>query len=255
MNKFNVLATAFLASTLSFSALADVDRKFSETYDFSKSGEVRLENINGDIEIVGWDSDKIQFEYTAKADDKDDLDRIEVIVGTSKNNFSAEVEFKKKKSSWFGGWGGSSGTVDFRLKVPHSVALELIESVNGDVSIDEVHGEIRAETVNGKIIVEDADGDVKVDTVNGKIKIVMKGFSDDQRITADSVNGDIVVYLPENQGFRLTAETINGDLSNDFGIKVIEGTYVGADMEGSYKSGGGRLNFDTVNGDISVKKD
>lgn len=255
MNKMNFLVTALFASTVSFSALADVERKFSEKYEFDKNGQVRLENINGSIDVVGWDREQIQFEYTIKADDEDDLERVEVDIDASSSRFSADVEFSKKKSGWFGGWNNySSGTVDLRIKVPHSAVLKMIESVNGEITIEDVHGSIKTETVNGEITVKDAKSDVTANTVNGEVNIIMKSFNE-QRVKAESVNGDIVVYLPENDGFTVVAETLNGDLSNDFGIKVVEGTYVGADMDGRYKSGGGKLSFDTVNGDVSVKKD
>lgn len=253
MKKVTLIALAFAASSVSFSAVADVEREFSETYDFNSNGVIRVENINGNIEIEGWDRNEIRLEYTAVADDQDDLDAVQVEVDASDSRFSVDVDFKQKKS-WFG-WNSSSGQVEFRLKVPHKAVLKMIESVNGDVSIEEVLGDIKADTVNGKIVIENAGGDVSTDTVNGDIKVVMKSFANNQRIKSESVNGDIVVYLPENQGFRLEAETLNGDLSNDFGIEVDEGEYVGADMEGRYKNGSARLSFDTVNGDIDVKKD
>ncbi|MRX28669.1 DUF4097 family beta strand repeat-containing protein [Kangiella sp. HZ709] len=254
MNKLTKSVLALAATTLSFGVFADVEREFSETYNFSSNGTVRVENINGNIKLEGWDRDQIQLEYTASADDKDDLERIEVEIDASSSHFSVDVEFKKK-SSWFGGWNGSSGEVEFRLKVPHEVVLKMIDSVNGNVAISDVYGDIKAETVNGKVKIENAGSDVSVDTVNGDVKIVMQQFKGDQRIKSESVNGDIEVYLPENEGFRLDAETLNGDLSNDFGIEVEEGKYVGADMEGRYKSGNARLLFDTVNGDIEVRKD
>ncbi len=256
MNKLNVLALALTASTFSVGAYADVERDFTKTYDFDKDGVVRVENINGSIEIKGWDRNEIQLDYTVTADDKDDLERIEVEIDASSSNFSVDVEYKKKKSkSWFGGWNSNgSGEVEFQLRVPHKALLKMIESVNGNVDISDVHGEIKADTVNGKIRIENAGEDISAETVNGNVKISMDSFKDGQRIKSDTVNGDIVIYLPENQGFRLETDTVNGDLSNDFGIKVVEGKYVGADMDGRYKDGNARIILDTVNGDIDVRK-
>ncbi len=253
MKKLTIVALALAASSFSYNAAADVEREFSETYKFNRDGVIRVENINGSIEIEGWDRNEIRLDYTAVADDKDDLEGVQVEIEASNSRFSVDVDFKQKKS-WFG-WNSSSGQVEFRLKVPHKAVLKMIESVNGNVSIEEVLGDIKADTVNGKIVIKNAGGDVSTDTVNGDIKVVMKSFANNQRIKSESVNGDIVVYLPENQGFRLEAETLNGDLSNDFGIEVDEGEYVGADMDGRYKDGNARLYFDTVNGDVAVKKD
>lgn len=246
--------SVLLAAGITLPVNADVDKKFSKTYSFDNKGVISVENINGNIEIQGWDKNEISLEYVMTADNEKDLERIEVDVDASSSRFSVDVDYKSKKSGWFS-WGNSgSGEVSFKLKVPNEAFLKNIDSVNGRIEIEDVLGEIRADTVNGRIEIEDAGSDVSADTVNGTVKITMSRFNGSQRIKADSVNGDIVLYLPDNGGFKLNAETLNGDLSNDFNIEVDVGEYVGADMKGSYKGGGAKLTFDTVNGDIDVKK-
>ncbi|WP_251359049.1 DUF4097 family beta strand repeat-containing protein [Kangiella sp. TOML190] len=259
MNKIQRLGLGLITASVSTLmltevALADVDENFSKRYPFDNKGVISVENINGKIEIEGWDEDEILLEYTITADDKDGLERINVDVDVSDSRFSVDVDFSSQKKGWFSWGGSSSGEVEFRLKVPSQAFLKGIDSVNGNINIEKVLGEIKAETVNGRIVIENAGSDVSTDTVNGNIKIVMDRFSGSQRIKGESVNGDIVVYLPANGGFRLNAETLNGDLANDFGIEVDEGEYVGAEMSGRYKDGDGRLSFDTVNGDIEVKQ-
>ncbi|NVK21288.1 MAG: DUF4097 family beta strand repeat protein [Kangiellaceae bacterium] len=249
--KLGALATLLAAAT--FAADATEKKRFSETYEFNRDGNVAIENINGDITITGWDRDEISLEYTVTADSKKDLERVKVEVNHSKSSFDVEVDINSKKG-WFG-WGGSSGEVEFELKVPNSVSLKTIESVNGDLALEGISGDVKADTVNGRIKISGSKGDVTADTVNGDIEIRMQRMSDGQRIKGDSVNGDIEVYAPEDSSFSLRTETVNGDLSNDFGIEIDEGKYVGADMDGEYNGGGAKLVFDTVNGDIDLKKD
>ncbi|AOE50644.1 DUF4097 family beta strand repeat-containing protein [Kangiella sediminilitoris] len=235
----------------SLAVTADESKSFSETYDFSENGSINLDNINGNIEVTGWDKEEILLEYTITADDEDDLDNIKVEIEHSEDDFDVEVDID---SGGFMSWGGSSGEVSFTLKVPHGVTLDSIESVNGNIEIEDVSGEIKAETVNGKIVIKNTAQDVKFGTVNGDVEVVVDTLSRSARIKGDSVNGDIDIYLPENDGFELSSDTVNGDLSNDFDIEVDEGEFVGADMNGEYKSGGASLKFDTVNGDISIHK-
>jgi len=251
VNKWLGVASAVALGISSLAVLADETKKFSKTYEFSQNGSINLDNINGNVEVTGWDKDEILLEYTITADSADDIENVKVEVDHSKQDFDVDVDIE---SSGFMNWGGSSGEVSFSLKVPKGSRLDSIESVNGNIKIASVSGEIKAETVNGKIVIKNAAQDVKFGTVNGSVEVHLDELHSSNRIKGDSVNGDIEVYLPENDGFELRSETVNGDLTNDFGIEVDEGDYVGAEMDGSYKNGGASLKFDTVNGDIDVRK-
>ncbi|GAA0201704.1 hypothetical protein GCM10009123_06260 [Kangiella japonica] len=254
MNRLYKWVGVFSVVALGFASLAiqaDETKSYSKTYDFFKYGSINLGNINGSIEVIGWDKDEIELNYTVRADSADDLKNVKVEVKHSKQDLDIEVDIS---SGGFMSWGGSSGEVSFELKVPRGVSINSIESINGSINISGVSGEIRAETVNGKIVIKNVANDVKFGTVNGDVTVYVDSLSSSNRLKGDSVNGDIEIYLPENDGFDLKSDTVNGDLSNDFGIEVDEGEYVGAEMEGSYKGGGARLKFDTVNGDIEVNK-
>ncbi|GAA4362405.1 hypothetical protein GCM10023151_16550 [Kangiella marina] len=251
VNKWLGGISAVALGVASMVVAADETKTFSQSYDFFKHGSINLDNINGSIEVSGWDKDEILLEYTITADDTDDLKNVKVEVEHSEQDFDVEVDIE---SGGFMNWGGNSGEVSFQLKVPKGVSLNSIESVNGSIKIEGVSGEIRAETVNGKIVIRNAAQDVKFGTVNGDVEVHLDQLHSSHRIKGDTVNGDIEVYLPENDGFELRTETVNGDLSNEFGINVDEGEYVGADMDGKYKNGGASLKFDTVNGDIDVRK-
>ena len=247
-----IQTTAALAiCALSMTAAGDETKSFSQSYNFSATGSISVENVNGSIDIAGWDKNEIALEYVITADDEDDLERVEVIIDHSETDFDIEVDYKR---SGFFSWGGSSGEVDFVLKVPHTAKLSSIDSVNGNITIKNMRSDVQADTVNGKITIENASGDVSADTVNGNIIIHMARLGASQKIKGDSVNGDIIVYASEDASFKLTSETLNGDLGNDFGIEVDEGDYVGAEMNGKYNDGGASLSFDTVNGDIKVRK-
>lgn len=232
-------------------AQAKETKSFSQSYDFSATGSISVENINGSIDISGWDKDEISLEYVITANNEKDLKRIEVNIKHSDKDFDVEVDHK---SSGMFSWGGGSGEVDFVLKVPNKAKLNSIDSVNGAITIKDMRSAVQADAVNGRITIEGSSGDVSADTVNGKIIIRMDRLGSSQRVKADSVNGDITLYAPADASFKLSSETLNGDLSNEFGIEVKKGRYVGADMNGSYNGNGASLSFDTVNGDIELRK-
>lgn len=252
MNLIKQAVAVAIIATNSMAVEATETKEFSKTYDFDAKGKISIENINGDIKVTGWDRDEISLEYTITADSEKDLERVDVDINASGSHFEVEVDFAKSKG-WFS-WSSGSGEVDFELKVPMGSTLKSIESVNGDLEIKRVAGSVYADTVNGAIEVVEASGDVTAESVNGNVRLEMERMERGQKIKSDTVNGDIVLYAGEDSSFNLRSETLNGDLSNDFGIEVDEGEYVGADMDGEYNDGGAKLIFDTVNGDIELKK-
>ena len=251
INKYVVAVSTIALGLSSLTVAAKVTKNFSQSYPFEANGSIELENINGDIEFSSWDKNEILLEYTITADDQDDLENVKVEVEHDKNEFDVEVDID---SGGFMSWGGNSGEVSFVLKVPQGVSLEDVDSVNGNIRIMGIAGDIKAETVNGKIVIKNVAKDLKFGTVNGDVDIYVDRLSSSSRIKGDTVNGDIEIHLPENEGFELRSDTVNGDLSNDFDIEVDEGEYVGADMDGEYKNGGASLKFDTVNGDIEIRR-
>ena len=47
---------------------------------------------------------------------------------------------------------------------------------------------------------------------------------------------------------------VNGNITNEFGLTVDRGEWVGRSMEGVLRSGGARITIETVNGSIDIKK-
>ena len=138
--------------------------------------------------------------------------------------------------------------------MPSSVELDAIETVNGDVEIDSVGGDVSASTVNGAVTVSGVSSDLDLETVNGSLKAVLTELGPGQRIKADAVNGTIRIYQPEDASARIVAETVNGSIAaKDFGLEAEKG-FVGRDLEGEINGGDARVSLSTVNGSIKVKK-
>ncbi|MEM6937557.1 MAG: DUF4097 family beta strand repeat-containing protein, partial [Pseudomonadota bacterium] len=136
---------------------------------------------------------------------------------------------------------------------PTGARLRSIETVNGSISIEGVTGEVDAETVNGSIEVSGIESDAKLSTVNGRVEAQLDRLNSDQRVSLESVNGQIIVYMPDNADVEIRAETVHGQLRNDFNLPVEKGM-VGKDLRGRLGSGGGRLTLDTVNGSINIRR-
>jgi DUF4097 and DUF4098 domain-containing protein YvlB len=97
-------------------------------------------------------------------------------------------------------------------------------------------------------------GDVNLETVNGSIMAEFDELGEGQRVSAEAVNGKIVLLIPGDASARVEAETINGSIdAEDFGLEPEKG-FVGRDLSGKIGNGDARISLDTVNGSIKIKK-
>lgn len=251
------MKTVYLAGAalvlFSSSLAADVRETEEFSFDVNPGARISLENINGNIEVTGDSGAKVKVIAHKKAGKQEYLDKLKIVVDESADYIRIETDHPDSKG-WFNWGGDSSGSVSYELFVPADVDLDSIETVNGDVSIESVDGEVKAGTVNGSVTVSDVMADVNLETVNGSIKAVFEELGDGQRVKADTVNGTIRIYLPAHASARIVAETVNGSIdADDFGLEAEKG-FVGRDLDGEIGGGDAKVSLDTVNGSIKVKK-
>jgi len=238
------------------SAVADVSETKEYNYELSPKGRISLSNVNGDIEIKGVTGNRVHIVAVKKAGTQKYLDGMKIEIDARDELIRIETHYPQNGGGWFH-WGddeGRSGSVSFSLEVPPGVELDTIETVNGDIEVRGVGGSVSIETVNGKIALEDLEGDAGLDTVNGTIDAQFSALGSGQRVNVDAVNGKIVIRLPENASAQIHAETLNGGIdADDFGLKPEKG-FVGRDLDGNLGDGDARVNLDTVNGSITIKR-
>ena len=241
-----VALSILLVGTL---AVAETRKEPTQTFPLKAGGYLSLENINGNVTIEGWKKNEVRIDAVKKGNSKD-LERIKVVV---------EVDTYEGKdwihvSTTYPTFTGNSGSVDYTIKAPSDALLEDIELVNGDLKITGVTGYLSLGTVNGSITAAGAAGDASIETVNGGVDLTFDKMDEGQFVDVESVNGSIVLRVPKKAGARVDAETVNGDISNEFGLSVEKGQWVGSSMEGRLGSGGARIGLETVNGSIEIKK-
>ena len=129
------------------------------------------------------------------------------------------------------------------MTVPASVNLDKISTVNGDVEIRSMSGKVKAETVNGDLVASGLVSDVDLETVNGSVNAEFTSLGGSQRVSAEAVNGRIVLELPADASARVHAETVNGSIdADDFGLKTDKG-FIGHECEGKIGNGDARISL------------
>lgn len=244
-----VLASALLVSG---NLVASVTEEESFTFKLDEGGRFSISNVNGSITVTGGSGDSVVILAIKKADNQKDLDQIEIMISDSANEISVETELGDSSGWW--SHGNNNGQVTYEVSVPSGTTLDSIETVNGDVNISGVSGKVVAESVNGDLEIRNLAGDVRLATVNGGIEANFDRLEGDQSVKAETVNGRVTLILPDDADCEISADTLNGGINaKDFGLEADKG-FVGSDLNGKIGSGSARVNIDTVNGAIKIKK-
>ena len=241
-----VFVMALLASG-SLSASVTEEETFS--YTLNDGGRFSISNVNGSITITGERGDNVEIVATKKADNQEDLDKIEIEISHSASEIVVDTELGDS-NSWFSH--DNSGAVKYVISVPAGTVLDSVETVNGGVNISGVSGKVVAESVNGGLDIRDLASDAKLSTVNGSIDAEFVKLEGQQSVKAETVNGRVSVTLPADADVEVSADTLNGGINGrDFGLETDKG-FVGSDLNGKIGSGSARLNIDTVNGSVKI---
>ncbi len=246
--KLFVFAVVLLASGSLFASVTE-EETFSFTLD--DGGRFSVSNVNGSITVTGASGSSVEIIAIKKARNQKDLDAIEIEISQSASEIEIETELGDS-NSWYS-FGSTSGEVTYEIIVPDGTDLDSVETVNGDVTVSGVSGNVTAESVNGDLDINDLVGDVHLSTVNGSVNAAFAKCEGEQSIKTETVNGRVTISLPESSDVQITADTLNGGINGrDFGLQTDKG-FVGSDLNGKIGSGSARLNIDTVNGSIKIR--
>ncbi len=170
---------------------------------------------------------------------------------------SIETEYPERNQSFSDGESrrhNNPATVEYSLTIPRKARIDSADLVNGSLDIEGVEGDVKAACVNGHVKARGLTGDVKLSTVNGGVEATITRLEESKSTSLNSVNGSIVLTIPSDSNAQVKANTIHGAITNDFGLQVNDGEYVGHDLSGQIGNGGPRIRLSNVNGSISIKR-
>ena len=142
--------------------------------------------------------------------------------------------------------------VDFDIGVPAGVKIGT-HTVNSDVSITGVTSEVRANTVNGRVDVETDGGPVSASSVNGAVHAAMLHYHPTQDMRFSTVNGSVVVELPNDVNAPVELSTVNGRFTTDFPV-TLSGRIDPRHLRATLGKGGPTITMRTVNGNVELRK-
>lgn len=205
-----------------------------KTIDAAADGHVDISNTAGSIDVYGWSNSRV--EVTGELGD-----RVEELV-LERDGDRVTVKVKVPRS------GGRNIASEIVVRIPEGSSID-VSGVSADIDVEDVFGEQSLHTVSGDIYTEAAAADVEVASVSGDIEV--EGDRKDTETQANSVSGDITLF---GLGGEISTEVVSGDITIDEGsydrisIESVNGDLVFA----AELRKGGRLAAESVNGDVEI---
>lgn len=248
MTSLRKLALALVLASAASTVRADSDR-FEKAYSLDGVSRVRVENVNGSVELKTWDRNYVRLTAVKSGTS---WARENTVVRVTQPGPEIRIQTITLHSQHlfsflFGGQ--RVAKVEYELLAPAGTPVHL-ETVNGAVRVEGRRAELRAETVNGNVdLREIRGGPVRAETVNGRITLACEAEAEDTRL--ETVNGSIEASFPASSSIRYRLSSINGRL--EAGDREARGhSFGGRKLEGEFNGGRTLVHAETVNGGIRI---
>jgi DUF4097 and DUF4098 domain-containing protein YvlB len=218
------------------------DQTITKTFPFAAGGVLRIENVNGSVEIRGWDREEIEIRAVKTATRSEDLDLVQVEIKPAADRVEIETRYPADQ--------GVDVRVEYVIHVPRRVVLETAATVNGAVRVSGVEGTGDLRSVNGDVEVSEAGGGFNAHTTNGNIREELESYAS-KALLLETMNGSIFVALPSNAGAEIDALSMNGDIRTQRPV-LLNGAFARGSFRGKLGAGGALLKMRTVNGAIQI---
>ena len=218
------------------------------------------------IEVIGEDREDAMFEVSVADGNR----KIVTPSGTQSlkgGGYSLEIEEDDNEISLDTDWRINKVTV--LARVPRNASVELQTINDGEIIVSNLIGNLELYNTNGPITATNISGSVIAESVNETIDIGFASIDPDNASSMESLNGDLILGLPDGVGVTTRLDTSRGEIYSDFEVEVqptesvvdrsegksgvsihIESVIV-ADING----GGPTVRMKTLHGDINIRKD
>jgi DUF4097 and DUF4098 domain-containing protein YvlB len=233
----------------------ELTEEFHQSYPLTLTGRVSIANINGNVHISAWDGNEVKIDAVKRAYSRERLSEATIDVTNTPDSVSIKTKYPERTQTFDSRTRENNpASIEYTLTVPRGARIDGVALVNGSLDIEGVQGDVRASLVNGRVKADDLSGEVNLSAVNGAIEVNAAGLAESKGVNLSAVNGSIVLSVPSGASAHVRASTVHGQISNDLGLTVEEGQYVGRNLSGQIGSGGPRIRLNNVNGSITIKR-
>jgi len=233
------------ACTIALPSFANTEQVFQETYTLKAGGQFLLDNVNGSVQVEGWDRDEVEVvAVKTSQNDSPDVDRVQINVEA--HPFEVDVHTLYPDGE------GAGVAVEYHIRVPKSVLLGNVHTVNGSLLVRGVEGGGELRSVNGDVEVVQSSGRFNAKTTNGNVRLQLRGLADGAPMNLETVNGSVELGLPWDARADLNVRNMNGELYSDIPVTSTAAMPGSRAFHGRLGHGGSAISIRTVNGGIRL---
>lgn len=260
-----VAVTAGLAGCSSATPYVGKRTEGEETVALEDETALSVTTEPGAVSIVGEDRDDVHLEYVKKATAAmADLSELVLDVRRDGGRLLLESCFEGDPPLF-----GDRPTIDLSVRVPRSLAVDHVESSAGNITVENVAGDLTVETSVGDVTVRDVRGHVAVDVTTADVVIEgvdavgdVTASTGDLDLSVPAIDGDtafsastgsIVLGLAPDLSADLAASASTGEVTVD-DLPLEDSRREESQVTGELNGGGPDLSVTTTAGDISVSR-
>ena len=124
----------------------EFQQDFNRTLPLAANGRLSLDNVNGRIEIAGWDRNEVAIKALKHGKTRESVEAAKIIINSRPDEILIHTEQPSSVTGfpwswlWFKNSKRNDGIVDYAIQVPQNARLKNISSVNGHIVIEDVSG-------------------------------------------------------------------------------------------------------------------
>ena len=280
MQRTTTAAATASAALLAFTGIASAD--VVETRELNESVPVTagqpltviVKNIIGSVHVTEHDRDRVEMHAveTIRGDLQADIERARSELTLRTESEPGRVAFRvrhdgdRNDDRW--GW-GDDYVVEYQIevRVPRGATVDIGTVNDGTVTAEDLSGDFTLSNVNGEVHLTGATGSGEVKTVNGNVEASF-ARAPREATRFHTVNGELDVTFPNDLSADLEFKTLHGDVFTDFDVQsmqqpaTVERTRANGrpvmrmNRNSAFRvqSGGETYSFNTLNGNIYVRK-
>ena len=199
----------------------------------SAGSTVRVENVSGDVVAIPGREFKAVAVVVVAAPDRrraaDLLDRVRILQKREGDVLSIETHWPESRWRFDNsrGWARrrrlSARCEDCRINARYELTVPpgvraVLSTVNGDVRVRDLDGDLRLNTVNGKVEANGVHRSLDAESVNGDVTGQVLTVARGASYELETVNGAVRLTLPKDAAIDFSASTLHGSIASTFAL-------------------------------------
>ena len=235
--------------------------------DPGKPGTLEVGLHHGGLKVMGYDGKEVRVTMEIiKAEDKGKESGEEKSGLRRINNSSVDVQIEEYDNTVQIS-GDHSKQTNFLIQVPQKFDLNISTHHDGDVTVENVAGNMAVDCHFGKMSLNNIGGSLIADTHHGEIEVIFSSVDATKPMAFSTYHGDVDVTFPSSANFDAKVKTTKGEIYTDFDIdmKMMKSEEkkdedgrrkikIGGWMYGQVGSGGEEIMFNTYHGDVIIRR-